>query len=247
MKRPISSHYLISRRNLIARVLSVRTYHWTFFSLHHHSPLDTAFAKNMMLSFPDPSSESQMWLFRFLQQGACVKKFIDNCILCQSSDYSCLFCKKQYDLRNTYVHETDCLVRLAFESKQDDRKLGQFVLNAQDFFFDQDMRKGEALPIAEKSCKLRDSAAFCTMIRKIHIMNICGARCKEPTISKSTRRHTLSIQTRLKDSLILSFDSREKKNEKRFGMFCWFSFRKKKPQFLIICDWLWNISPGFVF
>lgn len=52
-------------------------------------------------------------------------------------------------LRNTYVHETDCLVRLALESKQDDRKLRQFVLNAQDFFFDQDMRKGEALPIAE--------------------------------------------------------------------------------------------------
>lgn len=102
-----------------------------------------------MLSFPDPSSESQMWLFRFLQQGACVKKFIDNCILCQSSDNSCLFCKKQYVLRNTYVHETDCLVRLALESKQDDRKLRQFVLNAQDFFFDQDMRKGEALPIAE--------------------------------------------------------------------------------------------------
>lgn len=90
-----------------------------------------------------------MWLFRFLQQDACVKKFIDNCILCQSSDNSCLFCKKQYVLRNTYVHETDCLVRLALESKQDDRKLRQFVLNAQDFFFDQDMRKGEALPIAE--------------------------------------------------------------------------------------------------
>lgn len=35
------------------------------------------------------------------------------------------------------------------ESKQDDRKLRQFVLNAQDFFFDQDTRKGEALPIAE--------------------------------------------------------------------------------------------------
>lgn len=90
-----------------------------------------------------------MWLFRFLQQDACVKKFIDNCILCQSSDNSCLFCKIQYVLRNTYVHETDCLVRLALESKQDDRKLRQFVLNAQDFFFDQDMRKGEALPIAE--------------------------------------------------------------------------------------------------
>lgn len=78
-----------------------------------------------MLSFPDPSSESQMWVFRFLQQGACVKKIIDNCILCQSSENSCLFCN------------------------QDVRKLRQFVLNAQDFFFDQDMRKGEALPIAE--------------------------------------------------------------------------------------------------
>lgn len=97
-----------------------------------------------MSSFPDPSDEHQMWLLRFLLRGTCVKKYFDNNILCHPSQNSCLFCKKQYALRNTCVQETDCLVRLALESKQDDRKLRRFVLKAQDFFFDQDMRKGEA-------------------------------------------------------------------------------------------------------
>lgn len=102
-----------------------------------------------MLSFPDPTSERQMWLFRFLQRGSCVKNFIDNYNLYHSDDTSCQFCKKQYVLRNSLVHETECIVRLALEATQNDGKLLKFVLKAQDIFFDQDMRKGEALPVAE--------------------------------------------------------------------------------------------------
>ena len=44
-------------------------------------------------------------------------------------------------MRNSFVHETDCIVRLALEARQNDGKLLKF--------FDQDMRKGEALPVAE--------------------------------------------------------------------------------------------------
>lgn len=79
--------------------------------------------KNIMLSFPDPSRESRMWLFIFLQQGSCVIFFIDY-IFCQPSENSCLFCEIQHFLRNSYVREIDCLVRLALKSRQqDDRKL----------------------------------------------------------------------------------------------------------------------------
>lgn len=35
-------------------------------------------AKTSCCLFPDPTSERQMWLFRFLQRGSCVKNFIDN-------------------------------------------------------------------------------------------------------------------------------------------------------------------------
>lgn len=180
-----------------------------------------------MLSFPDPSSESQMWLFRFLQQGACVKKFIDNCILCQSSDNSCLFCKKQYVLRNTYVHETDCLVRLALESKQDDRKLRQFVLNAQDFFFDQDMRKGEALPIAEVLQVTRFGRILYDDWENTYHEHLWREMQRTNYFQIDETPYTEYPDTT--EGFINPFilEQSWKKNEKRFGMFCWLSFRKK--------------------
>lgn len=200
----------------------------------------------MMLSFPDPSSESQMWLFRFLQRGACVKKFIDNCILCQSSDNSCLFCKKQYDLRNTYVHETDCLVRLALESKQDDRKLRQFVLNAQDFFFDQDTRKGEALPIAEVLQVTRfgrilyddwENTYHEHLWREMHRTNYFEIDETPYTEYPDTTEGFIN-------PFILEQSWKKMKNVSVCSVDL---VSEKKTQCLIICDWLWNISPGFVF
>jgi hypothetical protein len=81
-----------------------------------------------------------------MQRGACVKKLVDDYNMFHSDTKSCEFCKKQYILRLEFVHQKDCVVRLALKVKQDDKK---FMLMAQGIFFDREMRKGEALSIEE--------------------------------------------------------------------------------------------------
>lgn len=61
-------------------------------------------------------TQTEKNLRNFLQNGAAVKKLIDEYIANNENSITCDFCKKQYYLRTKVVHEKHCLVRLALES-----------------------------------------------------------------------------------------------------------------------------------
>lgn len=62
-------------------------------------------------------TQTEKNLRNFLQNGAAVKKLIDEYIANNENSITCDFCKKQYYLRTKVVHEKHCLVRLALESR----------------------------------------------------------------------------------------------------------------------------------
>lgn len=78
-------------------------------------------------------TQTEKNLRNFLQNGAAVKKLIDEYIANNENSITCDFCKKQYYLRTKVVHEKHCLVRLALESRKDPTKMSTFCLHADGF------------------------------------------------------------------------------------------------------------------
>lgn len=78
-------------------------------------------------------TQTEKNLRNFLQNGAAVKKLIDEYIANNENSITCDFCKKQYYLRTKVVHEKHCLMRLALESRKDPTKMSTFCLRAYGF------------------------------------------------------------------------------------------------------------------